>query len=71
MKLVKNWKQCPRWWSVRLGFAALMFEAGQIVLPEWIGILPEPYADTITAILITGAIFARVIKQEIDTNVQN
>jgi hypothetical protein len=65
MKLVDGSKTSHKWWSMRLMAAAAIFEGLRAVVPSWAGILPEGWDVIISAILITAAMIARLIKQEV------
>lgn len=65
MKLVAGSKEAHKWWSMRLMAAAAVFEGLRAVVPAWSGVLPEGWDVIISAVLITAAMLARLIKQEV------
>jgi hypothetical protein len=65
MKLVDDKHKAHKWWSMRLMAAAAVFEGLRAVVPAWAGILPEGWDVIISAILITAAMIARLVKQEV------
>jgi hypothetical protein len=73
MKLIDNIGQAHRLWSVRLGTAGATLggleamdatEALQAILPLWEGLLPANVFGILSAITMTAAVLARVIKQD-------
>ena len=65
MKLVDDKRKAYKWWSMRLMAAAAILEGMRAVVPAWSGVLPEGWDTVISAILITGAMASRLIKQEV------
>lgn len=66
-ELVPNWKECPKWWSVRFGLIALIAETAQTLLPQWSALMPEPVQLWLTPTLVTLAVVGRLIEQEART----
>ena len=75
MKLVDNWKQAWRWWSVRLAAfgaagAGLILAAPEAVLHAWTMLPAElqvglaEYRTQIALAVFVVAVIARLIKQD-------
>lgn len=65
MQLLDDAKNAPKWWSMRLMAVAAIAEGLQQVVPAWSGLLPGNTEQYLTATLVTLAMLARVIKQEL------
>ena len=65
MKLVNDKSKAHKWWSMRLMAAAAVFEGLRAIVPIWGGFLPPVWAEGVTAVLITAAMLARLVKQEV------
>jgi hypothetical protein len=64
MKLVDNWKDAWRWFSMWfLGFAAAAQVAWETLPPEAIAVVPEQWRGYITIGLLVAAAIGRVIDQ--------
>lgn len=65
MKLLDDVKNAPKWWSMRLMAIAALVEVLPQAVPYWSGIIPGDVEKYLTAVLITLAMVARVVKQEL------
>ena len=63
MKLIANFKDAPKLWSVRLAILSAILAALEASLPLWEGIVPDGAFAAASTIIGASAAIARVIKQ--------
>lgn len=68
-RLVDDWRDCLRWWSVRwMAFTGLVLEFVQlapVIPPEIMQVIPQPWGHIVPAVWTALGIFARLYKQKI------
>lgn len=64
MKLIKDWKECPKFWSIQAAVACAVFSALEVVLPLWQPMMPRGLFASIATFLAVAVPVLRVLKQE-------
>jgi small-conductance mechanosensitive channel len=63
MKLIPDYTQAHKFWSVQLGVAAGVCGVLGVVLPIWVDYIPPQVYSALAAIAATGAVIGRVLQQ--------
>lgn len=63
MKLIPDYKQAYKFWSVQLSVAAGVCGILGAVLPIWVDYIPPEVYSGLAAIAATGAVIGRVLQQ--------
>ena len=71
MTLVHNIGQFHKFWSVRLGALALVFDAIAQVLPTLQSSISPGWFTALSVVSTVGALVARAIQQQEPTNASN
>jgi hypothetical protein len=70
-KVVPDWRDAPKWLSMRFGAAALLIQTTWLALPaQFVADYPPEvgkYVGTAVGVLTLLALLGRLISQEIDT----
>ena len=76
MKLIDNWKQCYKMWSVRLSALGASFLGLFIYFPDWTlylynamprevrDMIPDNFALMLAMAIFVGSAISRIVKQE-------
>lgn len=71
MKLIPEYKDAWRFWSVQLSVVAGLCGVAGAILPIWVDYIPPQVYSALSAVAATGAVLGRVIQQNIPKDICN
>lgn len=65
MRLVENWQQCWRWFSVQLVAVAASLQLSMLALPtDVVKRMPDKAVHALSSVILAGAAMGRVVDQK-------